>query len=132
MTYLTLDEYIELGYDKIDEDEFVKLEKFASGVLNHVTRNFYELNSLDDDIKFRRNKFKQAVAAQIEYFNDMGATSFHGLKEFGTVSIGRTTLSKGSRNSSVSEDESDSIVSSDVYMHLSGTGILYSKIGVIS
>jgi len=48
---------------------------------------------LESDFPLRRDKFKKAVAAQIEYFNDMGGTSAHELNNPLSVSIGRTTVS---------------------------------------
>lgn len=131
MPYLTHDEYTEFGFQPIEQVEFDRLVKRASDVLDHVTRNFYQFNELEKDIEFRRTKFKKAVASQVAYFYDMGATSSHGLNEPGTVTIGRTTVSSGVRGSSSHEEQKNSIVSDDVYIYLSGTGLLYRGIGVV-
>ncbi|HLQ75434.1 MAG TPA: hypothetical protein VK107_05330 [Alloiococcus sp.] len=130
MLYLTYNEYMDLGFAEIEETEFDKLIKKAGDVLDNVTRFFYKQNVLENDVDFRKEQFKKAVAAQVEYFHDMGATNSHGLNEPGTVTIGRTTVSKGTRNSSQHEQQ-NSIVSDDVYMHLEGTGLLYRGIGVV-
>src|SRR5699024_11027885 len=130
MPYLTYEEYNELGFTEIESQVFDRLLKRASDAIDSVTRHFYRFNSLEDDVSFRSEQFKKAVAAQIEYFHNMGATNSHGLNEPGTVTIGRTTVSKGTRNSSQHEQQ-NSIVSDDVYMHLEGTGLLYRGIGVV-
>src|SRR5690606_27449359 len=115
MAYLTYDEYTQFGFSEIEEDEFNRLLPKASDVLNAVTRDFYVFNDIDDDVEFRRKKFKKAIAAQIEYFHDMGATSSHGLNEPSTVTIGRTTVSRGYRGS-LQDETQFSIVSPDVLM----------------
>jgi len=103
MAYLTYDEYIQLGFAEIEKTEFDRLLPKASDVINSVTRDFYVFNDIDDDVEFRRERFKKAIAAQIEYFHDMGATSSHGLNEPSTVTIGRTTVSRGYRGTSQDE-----------------------------
>src|SRR5699024_5100284 len=132
MPYLTYDEYKDLGFNEIDNKEFNKLVKKAGDAVDSITRYFYQFNDLEDDIEFRRNQFKKAVAAQIEYFNDLGATSTHEMKEYGSVTIGRTTVSKGSRNSSASNESDNSLVSDDAIMYLKETGLLYKGLGVRS
>ena len=130
MAYLTYDEYTQFGFSEIEEDEFNRLLPKASDVLNAVTRDFYVFNDIDDDVEFRRERFKKAIAAQIEYFHDMGATSSHGLNEPSTVTIGRTTVSRGYRGGS-QEDAQANIVSDDAFMYLSGTGLLYRGVRVV-
>lgn len=131
MPYLTYDEYNELGFKTIEFNEFERLLKHASGVLDSATRYFYKHNDLETDIPFRKEQFKKALAAQIEYFHDKGVTSTHGMSEPATVTIGRTTVSKVNRNTS-QDEKKENIVSDDVYLHLGGTGLLYSGIGVRS
>ena|SRR5690625_3101955 len=131
MPYLTYEEYNDLGFSEIESTEFNRLLKRASDVLDSVTRYFYRHNDIESDVPFRKEQFKKAVAAQIEYFHDMGATNTHSLNEPGTVTIGRTTMSQGSRNSTQNEQK-ESIVSDDVYMYLQGTGLLYKGLGVRS
>lgn len=132
MPYLTYDEYKDFGFTEIEENEFNKLIKKASDVLDSVTRFFYKQNVLEDDVEFRKKQFKKALAAQIEYFHDTGVTSSHELNEPGSVTIGRTTVSKSSRNSSEANEKQNSLVSEDVLMYLRGTGLLYRGIGVRS
>lgn len=131
MPYLTYDEYNEFGLSEIEETEFNKLVLIAGDVLDHVTRNFYQFNSLDDDVEFRRTKFKKAVAAQVQFFHDMGATSSHELNEPSHVQIGRTTISQNTRSSNSQEETKNNIISNDVYIYLNDTGLLNRSIGVI-
>lgn len=130
MAYLTYDEYIQLGFAEIEKTEFDRLLPKASDVINSVTRDFYVFNDIEDDVPFRRERFKKAIAAQIEYFHDMGTTSTHGIKEPSTVTIGRTTVSRGYRGGA-QDDVQASIVSDDAYMYLSGTGLLYRGVRVV-
>ena len=128
MPYLTYEEYIDLGFEEMEQSEFEKLLKKASGVLDSITRYFYRHNDLETDIDFRKEQFKKALAAQIEYFHDMGATSSHEINSPLSVQIGRTQQSQGVAN----QKQSNNIVSSDVYMYLRGTGLLYRGLAVKS
>jgi|SRR5690625_3391769 len=131
MPYLTFQEYKAFGFTELDETEFDSLINRAGDAVDIVTRHFYKFNDIDGDVDFRREQFKKAVATQIEYFHDMGATSSHGMSEPSTVQIGRTNVSKGSRDSSGQDEPQNKVVSDDVYMYLNGTGLLYKGIGVM-
>lgn len=128
MPYLTYEEYNELGFTEIEQTEFERLLKRASDALDGVTRNFYRFNNLETDIPFRKEQFKKAVAAQIEYFHEMGATNSHGLNEPISVTIGRTTMNSGNSSNS---DSKSGLISKDVYFYLRDTGLLYRGIGVV-
>lgn len=129
MPYLTYEEYNQLGFADMEEAEFNKLLPKASDVVDGVTRHFYKFNDLESDAQFRKEQFKKAVAAQIEYFYEMGAANSHGLNEPSTVTIGRTTLTAGSRNSQTAPQ--NDLVSKDVYLYLNYTGLLYKGLGVV-
>lgn len=129
MPYLTYDEFKGYSDKDIDETEFNKLIKKASDVLNYVTRDFYVFQNLETDNEYRKTKFKKAVAAQIDYFYDMGATSSHELNNPLSVQIGRTQMSMGERNQQ--NVNKFGTTSDDVYLHLQGTGLLYRGIGVV-
>lgn len=129
MPYLTFQEYIDLSFVPMEELEFDRLLKRASDAVDSATHNFYKFNNIADDVAFRRYQFKKAVAAQIEYFHEMGATNLHGLNEPSTVTIGRTTLSAGSRNSQNAPQ--NDLISKDVYFYLKDTGLLYKGLGVV-
>lgn len=132
MPYLTYEEYNDLEFAEIDNLEFGKLLKRASEAVDSVTRSFYRFNNLSDDVPYRQEQFKKAVACQIEYFHEMGATNSHGLNEPSTVKIGRTSMSSGARGSQGTQAPRNSLVSKDVYMYLADTGLLYAGIGVRS
>lgn len=124
MPYLTYDEYTEFGFAEIEQDEFDRLLKRASHAIDVITRHFYQYNDINQDIPWRREQFKKAVAAQIEYFYEMDATNTHGLREPTTVTIGRTTLAEGSVNSKNAPE--NNLISKDVYFYLAPTGLLYT------
>lgn len=129
MEYLTYDEYIQFGFAEIEKTEFDRLLPRASDVVDSVTRYFYKFNDIEQDVPFRREQFKKAVAAQIQYFHDMGGTSSHELEVAETVTIGRTTVSSTRSNSS-NETKKSSIISDDALMYLRDAGFLYSGVGV--
>jgi hypothetical protein len=68
MAYLTYEEYLGMGFAEMEEGEFDRLLKRASDVIDGVTRSFYRFNDMEKDVSWRREQFKKAVAAQIEYF----------------------------------------------------------------
>ena len=129
MPYLTYQEYIDFGFTEIDEQEFNRLLSKASDVVDSVTRSFYKFNDIEQDVPFRREQFKKAIAAQIQYFHDMGGTSSHELNEAQTVTIGRTTVSTSNRNSS-QEEQKNKLISDDVFMYLRYTGLLYRGVAM--
>src|SRR5690606_1012167 len=112
MPYLTYEEYKELSFEPFDGTEFDRLLKRASDAIDSVTRHFYKFNNLSEDVPFRRDQFKKAVAAQIEYFHEMGATNTHGLNEPQSVQIGRTSVSSGSRGLTTQQPQ-NSLISKD-------------------
>ena len=124
MPYLTYEEYQHWGTASVDEEDFLKLLQKASDVVDSVTRSFYQFNDIEQDVPFRREQFKKAVAAQIDYFADMGATSAHMLTNVQSVTVGRTsmTLNGGSGGS---------IVSQDTLRLLAPTGLLYRGVGTL-
>lgn len=129
MPYLTYEEYKELGFTDIEETEFERLLKRASDVIDGITRHFYRFNDIDKDVPFRREQFKKAVGAQIEYFYEMGATNSHGMEQPQSVTIGRTSMSFGSNSSR--NDSQRGLICKDVYFYLKDTGLLYTGIGVV-
>jgi len=112
----------------IDENTFSSLVVRASDAIDSITRSFYQFNNLDDDVAFRKNKFKKAVASQVEYFHEVGSTTTYGMNEPSSVTIGRTSMSEGSKGSQTSPQ--NSLLSPDAYMYLRDTGLLYRGLGV--
>lgn len=128
MTYLTYAEYKDFGFSEIKKTEFDKLIKKAGDAVDGITRFFYQFNDIEDDVEFRRTQFKKAVAAQVEYFHDIGATSSHEINNPLSVQIGRTQVSTGANN----QKKLNNIVSDDAIRYLRYTGLLYRGIGVRS
>lgn len=131
MAYLTYDEFKELSQSDIDETTFKSLIKKASAILNNLTSYFYVKNDITKDNQWRVKQFKQALCAQIEYFDEVGSTSFEGINQAPqSFSAGRTSVTNTSRLKAGGENESKSLVAEEVYMLLSGTGLLYAGVAV--
>lgn len=125
MPYLTFEEYNNLGFASLEEGVFDDLVIRSGDAIDSITRSFYQFNNLEDDVAFRRNQFKKAVASQVEYFHEVGSTTTYGMNEPSSVTIGRTSQSGGSSNS-----QTNSLLSPDVYGYLINTGLLYRGLGV--
>lgn len=131
MDYLTYEEFKELSNADIDETAFNSLIKKASAILNNVTSYFYVKNDITKDNTWRVNQFKQALCAQIEYFHEVGATTFEGINQAPqSFSAGRTSVTNTSRFNAGGENESKSLVAEDVFIFLEGTGLLFSGVAV--
>lgn len=129
MPYLTFEEYNKLGFTEIEANEFDRLLKRASDAIDSITRHFYKFNDIERDVPFRREQFKKAVAAQIEYFHEMGATSSHGMEQAQSVTIGRTTIA--TNYNSQGDGSKNGLICKDVFYYLKDTGLLYKGIGVV-
>lgn len=131
MAYLTLDEYNELTESTMESTKFNPLLKKASAILNNITSYFYVKNDIEKDNAWRVNQFKQALCAQIEYFDELGATTFESINNAPqSFSAGRTSVSNSSRSNSRETKVSKSLVAEEVYVHLSGTGLLYAGVAI--
>lgn len=125
MPYLTFEEYNNLGFTSLEEGVFNDLVIRSGDAVDSITRSFYQFNNLEDDVAFRRNQFKKAVASQVEYFLEVGSTTTYGMNEPSSVTIGRTSQSGGSSN-----NQTNTLLSPDVYGYLINTGLLYRGLGV--
>lgn len=123
MNYLDHVEYKDYGFVEIPNQDFNRLLRKASDVIDNVTRRFYVFTDIEMDVQWRRDAFKKAVAAQIEYFHETGSSTSHGLNEPTQVTIGRTSI--GGRQGSSSSGGHKDLISNDALMHLQGTGLLY-------
>lgn len=131
MNYLTFEEFKEFVSADIYIDEFNKLLPKASAILDNITNYFYTKNDIEKDNPWRVNRFRQALSSQIEYFHELGATTFEGINSSPqTFTAGRTSVSNASRYNPSGANESKSLVAEDVYIYLEGTGLLYAGIGV--
>ena len=128
MAYITFDEYKELTAAANDNvDKFNANLSKASAVIDNITNNFYQFNDLEtDSVKFRADRFKLALCAQIDYFIEVSGNTFEAVnKAPQSFSVGRTSISSGSRNNASGQNETNQLVAEDVYIYLEGTGLLY-------
>ena len=128
MAYLTFTEYEELGYTSLEEDDFNNLIAKASTFIDSQTRDFYHYNDLETDIEYRKTKFKKAIALQVEYMYQSGATSTYDANTPQSWSIGRTSVSEASRYSNTGRNEAPSVICEDAILALSGSGLLSRNI----
>lgn len=128
MAYLTYEEYTSFGYEDVDAAEFAKLVEKAGDFMDLQTRSFYQINPIEDDPSaFRRTKFKKAVALQIDYMHQVGATTASEMSSPQSWSVDGMSVSTGS--SGADGNTSVSIISEDAIWVLSGTGLLYRGLG---
>lgn len=100
MTYLTKEELEELGFEV--EGDFDKLLKRAELAIDAYTRDFYSLNSFDNDNKARKKAVKRATAYQVAYLDSSGIMTAEDKQSIASMSVGRTSISyrSGSQNGS--------------------------------
>ena len=125
MAYLSYTEYEALGLSNLTASEFDDLISKASFVLDSQTRDFYQFTDLESDMPYRKQKFKMAIALQVEYMHQSNATSTYEANTPQSWSIGRTSVSEASRYSNTGRNEAPSIVCEDALIALSGSGLLY-------
>lgn len=128
MAYLTYTEYEALGLSNLTASEFNDLIGKASFVLDSQTRDFYQFTDLESDMPYRKQKFKMAVALQVEYMHQSSATSTYEANTPQSWSIGRTSVSESSRYSNTGKNEAPTIVCDDAILALSGSGLLSRNI----
>lgn len=126
MPYLTFEEYKEYGFNELEEEQFNELIRKASDMIDSITRHFYKFNDINDDVEFRREQFKKAVGAQVEYFNEVGSTTYEGINSAPqTFQAGRTAVSNASRFNASGSNETKSLLSEDALLYLRDTGLLH-------
>lgn len=123
MAYLTFNEYSSFS-TTVTQDRFSALEQQAEYAIDDATHDYYQLNSLNDDLNQRRVRdFKRAVAEQIDYFAFVGSTKSYEQEsdDFKTVRIGRLELDP---NSSVVASTKNGLCR-ECYQLLGKHGLLY-------
>ena len=122
MALLNKDEFQKLTGIVPDAD-FDKLEKAAESMINPLTGMYYELHSIDIN---RVNWFKKALALQIQYMSDIGASSTYEMaqKDIKSVSIDGTSVSTGTSPT----DSATNGVYNLALEYLFYTGLLYRGI----
>lgn len=126
MALLNKDEFQKLTGIVPDAD-FDKLEKAAEIMINPLTGMYYELHSIDKDADINRvNWFKKALALQIQYMSDIGASSTYEMaqKDVKSVSIDGTSVSTGTSPT----DSATNGVYNLALEYLFYTGLLYRGI----
>lgn len=103
MSYLTLCEYMDLGFAEVEN--FSDLRQRAEMAVDLFTNYFYQNNSLEDDFPPRKKAVKLAIANQIRYLNETGILTAEDKHSLGSVSIGRTTINYGDGGSSPAKFE---------------------------
>ena len=98
MTYLTQDEFTKLGFDEVEN--FEKLAKRAKIAIDLYTNGFYQKGiDFEKEIAYRKNAVKLAMAFQIAYLDSSGIMSADDKQLASSVSIGRTSISYGTSQS---------------------------------
>lgn len=123
MTYLTSNEYEQLGFDEIDN--FEQLEERARSVIDLYTDYFYSNVEFESDIPIRKNAVKQAVAYQINYMDSSGITTAEDKASLNSLSIGRTTINYSNTQTNAIKDSLN--LSQDAFNLLNSVGFGYRK-----
>lgn len=126
MQLLSQKEFQELTSKSTNAD-FDALEKAAENMINPLTGMYYELHSIDEDTDINRvNWLKKALALQIQYMSDIGASSTYEMaqKDVKSVSIDGTSVSTGTSPT----DSATNGVYNLALEYLFYTGLLYRGI----
>lgn len=127
---LSFDEYKELGGVKVtDENKYKLLESNTEDLFNARTGGFYIDNDINQDTDARRVKyFKKAMQLQIDFANDVGASTIYELADLSvhSVSIDGTTVSTDKKAS----DETRKGIYTLAWQYLLQTGLLYRGVGI--
>lgn len=91
MTYLTKEEFSNLGFD--DVENFEKLEARAAMAIDLYIKNFYDFTDFATDFEPRKQTVKKAVAYQIAYLDSSGVMTAEDKSSLSSVTIGRTSVS---------------------------------------
>nr|DAI09498.1 MAG TPA: Putative Head Tail Connector Protein [Caudoviricetes sp.] len=99
MTYLTKEEFSNLGFD--DVENFEKLEARAAVAIDLYIKNFYGFTDFATDFEPRKQAVKKAVAYQIVYLDSSGVMTAEDKTSLASMTVGRTHVSyqNGSKSS---------------------------------
>lgn len=135
--FLTFEEYKNIVGTQLDEVQFNGLVTKAADIISSVCRFFY-LN--DDDLKndefsWRSEKFKHAIAYQVEYMAKNGYNSLEDISAAtataDSVTMGRTSISGISGGGTSNSQQATALgLSETAYMILKSTGLLYRGVNV--
>ncbi len=102
IVYLTKDEFLDLGFDEVED--FDKLEKRAEIAINLFLNGFYDFVDFEKEIEHRKKAVKLATAFQVAYLDVSGIMTADDKQSLSSVSLGRTSVSY--QNSAHSDLES--------------------------
>ena len=111
----------------LNKNEFQKLTGIVPDADFDKLGMYYELHSIDEDTDINRvNWFKKALALQIQYMSDIGASSTYEMaqKDIKSVSIDGTSVSTGTSPT----DSATNGVYNLALEYLFYTGLLYRGI----
>lgn len=130
MAYLTFEEFQSKSQVDLTPEEFDKLLSKASDLLDYVTSYYYVKYDINNSNEWIASQFKKALVAQIEYFKEVGGTSFESMnKGPQSFSAGRTSVTQTHRNTN--QQVSKELVAEEVYIYLSGTGLLFRGVNTL-
>ena len=90
MTYLTQDEFMDFGFDEVEE--FEKLLQRAEIAINLFLDGFYGVKDFETDFETRKKAVKLATAFQVAYLDASGITTADDKQSVSTVVLGRTHI----------------------------------------
>ena len=96
---ISFEDYVSLGYDAVDTNDFDRIAKKAERMIDNATRDFYVIRNIEEDtFGLRAQAFKRAICEQIDFINAGGGTSYDmANSNFSSVSIGRLSLTPGDK-----------------------------------
>lgn len=125
MAYLTYAEYKTFTADPVLEPEFDKLILRAEAAINTLIRYFYDGMTFENDFDWRKKAVKSAVAFQVDYYHESGASSQKGLTDTPQqVTLGRTSITREFRSGHQARGEAPFICQESINA-LTNTGLLY-------
>lgn len=99
MTYLTKEEFSNLGFEAVED--FEKLAARARLIVDLYIKNFYDFTDFETDFEPRKQAVKKAVAYQIAYLDSSGVMTAEDKTSLASMTVGRTHVSyqNGSKSS---------------------------------
>ena len=130
MAYLTFEEFQSKSQVDLTQEDFDKYLGRSSDLLDYLTSYYYVTNDIDFSNKWIASQFRKALVAQIEYFHEIGSTSYESMNNKPqSFSAGRTSVSQSQGNSN--QQVTKELIAEEVYIYLSGTGLLFSGVNTL-
>lgn len=126
IAYLTKDEFVDLGFDEVNE--FGKLLKRAEMSINLFIDGFYNSVDFESDFEARKKAVKIAVAFQVAYLDASGITTADDKQSVASMSLGRTSVRYHNASKTPLESARYNL-SLDALNALKGAGFGYRGVG---